>query len=221
MKNKSSRLLVIFEVVIIILAFSFGLFKLKTTKKIDESTFINKVDIHNNENRDEGFKTFEYFETEIKFSSDVEKIINNLSLEEKIAQLFIVNPEDYYRTGGFVEIAGNITKERINELLKQEISKLILTDIKDPRLGFVTVQRVETVKDMSYAKVYITVLGKESDIKRSVNVLNGASEYIRIQVGKKVDMRYMPNLEFMIDTKIDDTLKLLNLIENDKKEHGY
>ncbi|MBQ7257356.1 MAG: 30S ribosome-binding factor RbfA [Abditibacteriota bacterium] len=115
----------------------------------------------------------------------------------------------------------NVRQEKINELFKQEISKIILKEIKDPRLGFVTVQRVETSRDMSYAKVYITILGGESDVKKSLSVLNGAKEFIRVQLQKKIDMRYIPAPEFLIDTKIDDTLKLLNIIEKDKEEHGY
>ena len=115
----------------------------------------------------------------------------------------------------------NVRQEKINELFKQEISKIILKEIKDPRLGFVTVQRVETARDLSYAKVYITVLGKESDVKRSLSVLNGAKDFIRVQLQKKIDLRYIPAPEFLIDTKIDDTLKLLNIIEKDKEEHGY
>ena len=115
----------------------------------------------------------------------------------------------------------NVRQEKINELFKQEISKIILKEIKDPRLGFVTVQRVQTARDMSYAKVYITILGSEKDIQKSLSVLNGAKEFIRIQLQKKIDIRYIPAPEFLIDTKIDDTLKLLNIIEKDKEEHGY
>ena len=114
-----------------------------------------------------------------------------------------------------------IRQEKINELLKQEISKIIFKEIKDPRLGFVTIQRVETARDMSFAKVYITVLGKESDIKRNLLVLNGAKDFIRKELTKKIDMRYIPSPEFLIDTKINDTLNLLNIIEKDKEEHGY
>lgn len=114
-----------------------------------------------------------------------------------------------------------IRQEKINELFRQEISMLILREIKDPRLGFITVNRVETNKDISFAKVYITVMGKESDVKRSLMVLNGAKDFFRSQINKKVNMRYIPVFEFFIDTKMDDTLDLLNKIEKDKEEHGY
>lgn len=114
-----------------------------------------------------------------------------------------------------------IRQERINELLRQEISKLILTEVKDPRLGFVTVNRVTTNNDLSYAKVYITIMGKQSDVNKSLIALNSAKDYIKVQVGKKINIRYMPEIEFFIDTKMDETLKLLQTMEKDKEEHGY
>lgn len=114
-----------------------------------------------------------------------------------------------------------IRQERINEILRQEIAKIILTDLKDPRIGFVTVNRAETNRDLSYAKIYITVMGKESDVKKTLIALNSAKDYIKVNVGKKIQIRYMPEIDFFIDTQLNDTLDFLHIMEKDKEEHGY
>jgi len=112
-------------------------------------------------------------------------------------------------------------QEKVNELLRQEVSKLLLTEFKDPRLGFVTVTRCEVSPDISYAKVFISIMGDQESENRSMKVLKNAADYIRMSISKKVQMRYVPVLDFRIDETIDATFDLLNLMQRDKEEHQY
>ncbi|MBQ0106027.1 MAG: 30S ribosome-binding factor RbfA [Armatimonadetes bacterium] len=114
-----------------------------------------------------------------------------------------------------------LKQEKLNELLRQEISKLILTDVHDPRIGFVTVNRVETNSDLSIAKVYITVMGKDTTVNRTVKVLNSAKDFIKVNVSKKIRIRFMPELTFLIDTKTEDTINFLHKMEEEKEKQGY
>ncbi|MEW6118318.1 MAG: 30S ribosome-binding factor RbfA [Nitrospirota bacterium] len=104
--------------------------------------------------------------------------------------------------------------QRLNILLREEIADIIMKKIKDPRLGFVTVTDVELSDDLKIAKVFISVL-KEEDQELSLEILNSAKGLIRSEVSKRVRVKFIPTLEFRIDTSIargDRIDRLLNEI---------
>ncbi len=112
-------------------------------------------------------------------------------------------------------------QKKASELMRQEISLTILREVKDPRLGFVTVTRCEVSADLSYCKVYVTVLGDEETKARNLALLSGAADFIRVCISKRVRMRQVPALDFRQDTSIDETVRLFELMEKDKEEHHY
>ena len=116
---------------------------------------------------------------------------------------------------------GQLRIEKIQELMKQEISKIILQELKDPRIGFVTVTQVEVSRDLSLAKVYISIMGSEEQIEGSWKGLQSSLGFIRREVGHCIRLRITPELRFVLDKSLDYSdhiQKLLLQIERDEKQ---
>ncbi len=108
--------------------------------------------------------------------------------------------------------------ERVQEALRQEISRIVQTEIKDPRLGFLTITGVELTRDLRYARVYFSVLGEEKGKKLALKGLNSAKGYIKGLLSDRIKLRYMPNLEFKIDESLEYTNRILDILNKIKKE---
>ncbi|HAX46643.1 MAG: 30S ribosome-binding factor RbfA [Nitrospinaceae bacterium] len=104
--------------------------------------------------------------------------------------------------------------ERVQELLLEEISALIQRGLKDPRIGFATVTKVNLGDNLKHAKVYISVFGTEQEQKDTIEGLTRASGFIRGALGKKLYLRYIPVLEFILDGTAEHVAKI-NKIIND------
>jgi len=120
--------------------------------------------------------------------------------------------------------------DRVADFLRQELAQLIRFEVKDPRLGMVNITDVEVSKDMSYAKVYFTLVGSPTDLKanadegkRAEGVLNRASGFLRHQVAANSTMRTTPQLQFVHDTSVVAGGQLSALIDKvvakDKAHH--
>lgn len=114
--------------------------------------------------------------------------------------------------------------DRIGELVQRELSKLIQQEIKDPRIGIVTITEVRVTKDLAHAKVYTSMLAKsEDEILTAVDVLNKAASFLRGQLAKTVKLRKMPELHFTFDKSVTHGPQLSGLIDEalkkDKKLH--
>jgi len=108
--------------------------------------------------------------------------------------------------------------ERVQEALRQEISRIVQNEIKDPRLGFITITGVELTKDLRYAKVYFSVLGEEKEKKLALKGLNSARGYIKGHISDRIKLRFMPQIEFKIDETLEHTKKIYDLLDKLKKE---
>lgn len=97
----------------------------------------------------------------------------------------------------------NFRSGRVGEQMKKELSQLIQTGVKDPRIGFVTVTGVDVTNDLSQAKVYLSVMGDEEQKEQTIKALEKASGFLRSEVGKRVHLRHTPELLFKIDTSIE------------------
>ena len=94
--------------------------------------------------------------------------------------------------------------DKINALLRQEISLIIAQEISDPRVSFtVSVINVETSRDLGIARVYVTVLGDLEHKKKSLEGLNSASNFIRRLLRKKINLKKIPSVEFLDDNSIE------------------
>lgn len=105
---------------------------------------------------------------------------------------------------------------RIADFLKRELGTLIQLQLRDPRLGMVSVTDVEVSRDLSHAKVFVTVMGKNNaeEAKESLAVLNKAAGFLRSQVAKSNNARTTPQLRFQYDTSIDRGQRLSKLIQD-------
>jgi ribosome-binding factor A len=106
--------------------------------------------------------------------------------------------------------------DRVAQQIQKEIAVILQREIKDPRLGFVTVSAVEVSRDLSYAKIFITVLNTtdEDKTKQSVAILNDATGYIRSILGKRIRARIMPELRFVVDNSLIEGMRISNLVDS-------
>lgn len=108
--------------------------------------------------------------------------------------------------------------DKINAELKRAISELVAGGyIKDPRMqGFVSVIRTETTNDLSFCKVYVSVYGSEENKKSSLIALKSASSFLRGELARRVDIRIVPELIFVLDESIEYSIKLDSILKDIK-----
>jgi ribosome-binding factor A len=107
-------------------------------------------------------------------------------------------------------------QERVKELLKIEISDIIRREIKDPRLGFVTITDAEVSKDMRHARVYISVYGDERQKEESLAILQKVAGYMRGEFGRRVSMKIIPEISFKLDTAVEHGARIFELLQQVK-----
>lgn len=98
-----------------------------------------------------------------------------------------------------------MTKHRANRLaesIKIEVSQMIREELKDPRIGFVTVTGVDVADDLGHAKIYVSILGDDDAKKESLTALKHAQGYVRTEIGKRVRLRHVPEIVFKDDPSI-------------------
>jgi ribosome-binding factor A len=104
--------------------------------------------------------------------------------------------------------------DKVADLVQQEISEMLLKTIKDPRIGFVTITRVVVSEDCRLAKVYFSVAGTEEERERSAKGLNSAKGYIRKELGRRVRLRYTPEIVFKFDASIEYAIHMGEVIRH-------
>jgi ribosome-binding factor A len=101
---------------------------------------------------------------------------------------------------------------RVNEAVREVVSAHIAGDIKDPRLGFVTVTGVETSPDLRSARVFVSVLGGQVEREDSLAALTSARGFLQAQVGRELRMKRTPTLDFVNDESIDHGMRIERLL---------
>jgi ribosome-binding factor A len=108
---------------------------------------------------------------------------------------------------------------RVDEAMREVLSGAITSEIKDPRVGFVTVTAVETSPDLRHARVFVSVLGEESVRRRSLAGLESAHGYLQKRVAGELRLKHTPTLEFLYDDSTDRGLRIAEILE-DRGEAG-
>lgn len=105
---------------------------------------------------------------------------------------------------------------RVGHELQKEIAIILQREIKDPRLGMVTVSGVDISRDLSYAKVFVTFLNDDDPqvIKQGLNVLNDAKGYIRTLIGKAMRLRIIPEIKFFYDESLVKGMQMSSLVSD-------
>lgn len=109
-------------------------------------------------------------------------------------------------------------QEKVQELLREEIADILRREFKDPRLGFITVIDTEVTPDMRHAKVYVSIMGSEKERKDNMAILKNAQWFVRQAFMKRVRMKTVPEIEFVLDTSVDKGIRLLELFEQIKSD---
>ncbi|MBR2785386.1 MAG: 30S ribosome-binding factor RbfA, partial [Clostridia bacterium] len=110
----------------------------------------------------------------------------------------------------------SIKIERLNHAFQEEISMILMREVKDENIKFVTITGVETTSDLSFSKVYYTVLD-ESKKEKTKEALEKASSFIRTKLAERVEIRHTPELKFIYDTSIDYGNHIEKIIEEIKE----
>ncbi|MDO5036839.1 MAG: 30S ribosome-binding factor RbfA [Tissierellia bacterium] len=111
--------------------------------------------------------------------------------------------------------------QRISEEIRKEISSIIQNDIKDPRMpDMISVPRVEVTRDLSYARIMISILGSDKQKEDALEGLNNAKGFIKKELGRAIRLPSMPELIFELDESIEKNIEFEQLIESLKDGDG-
>jgi len=105
--------------------------------------------------------------------------------------------------------------DRVGDLIREEVADIIMYKLKDPRIGFVTVTGVDLSADLKLAKVYVSIL-KEEEREQTLGILNSSKHFIRSALTKRLKMKFIPSIEFRLDTSIDYGFKIDKLLKEIK-----
>lgn len=108
--------------------------------------------------------------------------------------------------------------QKVAAVLKREISNIVHDELKDSRLGFVTVMRVDLTDDLRYAKIYFSVLGKEKEQKDTKKALESAKPFIRYLIGRRLKLRFVPEIAFKLDRSIEYSIKIEQELDKIKEQ---
>lgn len=107
-----------------------------------------------------------------------------------------------------------IKRERLEGIILRDISEILQFEVREPKIGFVTVTGVSLTADGSYAKVYVTDMGSRGDLRKSMEALEHAKGYIRSQLASRLDIRKCPELTFVADTSLENGNRIDRILED-------
>ena len=109
-------------------------------------------------------------------------------------------------------------QEKLGELIAVELSDLLRTRVKDPRVGFASITHVDVSGDLRHARIHISVLGTEEEQAATIRALKHATGFLRYELASRLVLRYMPELVFKLDTSIEQGSRILELIRQIENE---
>jgi ribosome-binding factor A len=110
--------------------------------------------------------------------------------------------------------------DRLDSQIRQELMDLLQREMKDPRLGFVTITRVETARDLGSARVWVSILGTEEERERSMRALSVATPWLRRRLAERLTLRSVPQLSLRRDDSIESGDRVLRLLREIEIEPG-
>lgn len=103
--------------------------------------------------------------------------------------------------------------DRLDSQIRQELMELLQREMKDPRLGFATITRVETARDLGHARVWVSVLGTDVERERTMQALKVATPWLRRKLGERLSLRHVPELSMREDDSIASGDRVLQIIQ--------
>ena len=110
---------------------------------------------------------------------------------------------------------------KVAEVFKEEISRIIRDELRDPRIGFITITAVELTDDLRCAKIYYSILGSEKEKEETAKALESGLGFIRRLSGSSIKLRYLPEIKFILDESGEYSINIqniLNKIEQEKRK---
>jgi len=111
--------------------------------------------------------------------------------------------------------------EKAAEVLKKEVSNIIHDELNDPRLGFVTITRVELSRDLRYANIFFSVLGKEEEYQKTKAALDSAIGFIRRLIAERVKLQFVPEIAFKDDRSTEYSIKIEEILREIKNKNEH
>lgn len=108
--------------------------------------------------------------------------------------------------------------ERLAEAIKKEVSDLLKNELKDPRIGFVTVTGVDVSNDLKYAKIYVSILGEDDKRRTTMAALKKAQGFMRTELGRRIRLRQVPEVVFKLDESLDHSARVMELLDEVKNQ---
>lgn len=108
----------------------------------------------------------------------------------------------------------NLRRERLRTLIREEVSLIFEKELKDPRVGFVTITDVVVSPDGKYVKVRVSVLGSEEEVKETMEGLNHALGFIRSRIAQTLQLRYAPVIAFEYDSSLAKSAKVQEILKS-------
>lgn len=109
-------------------------------------------------------------------------------------------------------------QEKLGELIAAELSDLLRTRVKDPRVGFASITHVEVSGDLRHAKVFVSVMGSPEEREATMQGLKNATGFLRHELATRIVLRYMPEIVFKLDKSIEEGSRILELIHTVEQE---
>jgi len=110
---------------------------------------------------------------------------------------------------------GSARLRRVDEAVRAVLSDAIATDLKDPRVGFITVTSVETSPDLRHARVFVSVLGSDEERQTSLTGLDSAHGFLQGKVARELRLKHTPTLDFRYDPSIDTGMRISELLDEE------
>lgn len=102
---------------------------------------------------------------------------------------------------------------RVGEIIRRELGFILDREIDDPRIGMITITRIELSDDLRYAKIYVGILGDEEERKVRLRLLRRAGRFLRTELAHRIDLRVAPELTFVLDDSSENYIKIAKLLK--------
>jgi ribosome-binding factor A len=103
--------------------------------------------------------------------------------------------------------------DRVDELLREEIGSILIRDVRDPRIGFATVTRVETTPDLRHARVWVSIIGQRAERDETLRALERAMPFVRHELGGRLRLRRIPEFQVRLDDSAERGTRVLHLLQ--------
>lgn len=109
-------------------------------------------------------------------------------------------------------------QRKVQELLVHQVSEILRREMKDPRIGFVTITDAEVTPDLRHARVFYSVLGDAEQRENTAQALNRAAGFVRSEFARRAQMRYVPDIRFVFDPSADRGARISQLLEQVRQD---